>query len=106
MIITSVGVANSRIFKSFTLSHHASIDLIFLHIALRNHVEPVSGMPRIKKDFETEQFCDFAPPGLSLAHFSTAEFGFMVTHSTFCPFVRAVEIRRIAPAGNPVRANL
>jgi hypothetical protein len=41
------------------------------------------GEPTVKKDFETEHSGVFAAPGLPLAHFSTAEFGFNPSHFVF-----------------------
>ena len=44
---------------------------------MRNDVKQNrGGEPSVKKDFETERFGVFAPPGLPLAQFLTAQSGF------------------------------
>jgi hypothetical protein len=44
--------------------------------ALRNEVKEMQLRAGTKKDFETKRSSVFAAPGLPLAHFLTAEFGF------------------------------
>jgi hypothetical protein len=44
--------------------------------ALRNDVKEMELRASAKKNFETKQSSVFAAPGLPLAHFLTAEFGF------------------------------
>jgi hypothetical protein len=45
-------------------------------VPLRNVEQSKGGQPSTEKDFETHHSGVFAPPGLPLAHFSTAESGF------------------------------